>query len=437
MSIRGGGVVEWVSCVRFTAAILTVSVGVLAMDHLAEPVLAWETAATVALGGRQVSLSKPVLVTRSKDYCWFPNMTRLANNDLFAVLQKSEDTATCNARSADAIWSGDGGITWTQPTTLALPARGDAYVESMMRSANDSTLLYPYSMYLNDTGNALVGSYQVVSGQPGTRQVTMVENGLTVTGWPRTVATNASFQDPRGDFGFNGQTMRLPNGDYLATLYGHFTDSSSWNLVLAESHDGASWNIRSTIASSANESAILRLKDNRLMCIFRRSSLNPYGQTFSSDDGLTWSTPTPMNNVFSVDPRVEMMADGTLALAGGRPGLDLWLNFDGTGMNWDPIDIRTIHNAEVPNEQITLDYKANATTTSYMKVQPLDDSHLLLMYDRVPCGWDPIPAGSTETNSIWAMQVTILPEPSALMLMTAAGVAGLLACVWRIPRSER
>ena len=44
----------------------------------------------IALKGIEVSVSKPVLVARSKGYLWFPTMTRLANGELFAVL--SPDT---------------------------------------------------------------------------------------------------------------------------------------------------------------------------------------------------------------------------------------------------------------------------------------------------------------------------------------------------------
>jgi hypothetical protein len=262
------------------------------------------------------------------------------------------------------------------------------------------------------------GNYEVVSGQPGKREVRVVKEGLAVTGWPR---PDRSQDEKRGwaGFGFNGQTLPLPSGDYLATLYGKFQGADIpvhvWGLVLAESRDGLNWKIRSIIVdektckafNSASESAIARLKDGRLMCVFRVASGVPYGQTFSSDEGRTWTEPITMAGVFSVRPCLTVMADGMVALSGGRPGLFLWLNLDGTGKDWQQIDILAIHNAACSNEQITSISEPLRQTTSYIKVVPLDDSHLLLIYDRVPYGWKAIPSESTETNSIWAMQVTL------------------------------
>ena len=77
------------------------------------------------------------------------------------------------------------------------------------------------------------GIYQVVSGQRGKREVRLVKEGLTVTGWPR---PDRSFNEKLGlsGFGFNGQTLVSKDGCYLATLYGHFKDAKRYSLVLVE-----------------------------------------------------------------------------------------------------------------------------------------------------------------------------------------------------------
>ena len=46
-------------------------------------------------------------------------------------------------------------------------------------------------------------------------------------------------------------------------------------------------------------------------------------------------------------------------------------------------------------------------TSSYIEVVVLDERHLLYIYGRIPHGWSPIPQGSTETNSIWVVRVTV------------------------------
>ncbi len=61
------------------------------------------------------------------------------------------------------------------------------------------------------------------------------------------------------------------------------------------------------------------------------------------------------------------------------------------------------HNEFVPQEQITDAGKSS----SYTEVVALDEQHLLMIYDRIPHGWAPIPADAPETNSAWVIRVTI------------------------------
>ncbi len=57
------------------------------------------------------------------------------------------------------------------------------------------------------------------------------------------------------------------------------------------------------------------------MNVFRLQSNVPYGQTFSDDDGRTWSEPIAMKEARSVQPSLAVMRDGSLAMTGGRPGI--------------------------------------------------------------------------------------------------------------------
>ena len=107
-------------------------------------------------------------------------------------------------------------------------------------------------------------------------------------------------------------------------------------LVNAESQDGRHWRIRSVIADDQcklkgnegpDEAALCRLKDGRLMCVFRMGFSNtPFGQSFSSDAGKTWSEPVAMTGVFSVCPCLATLPNGPIILTGGRPGIYAWLN---------------------------------------------------------------------------------------------------------------
>jgi len=376
----------------------------------AEPAAAgpatWETVKTVPLAGLRVSLSRPVLVARSKGWLWFPTMTRLSGGELFAVLSTNLDAIVAD-RTAAVTWSGDGGLTWSPLSSI--DPKGDLYSECTLRLAGGDELLYPFNLYPRPGG--MGGIYQVVSGQKGKREVRLVKEGLTVTGWPR---PDRSFNEKIGlsGFGFNGQTLVAKDGQCLATLYGYFKDAKRYSLVLVESRDGVHWKVRAVVAGEhcklqggegPCEAAICRLKDGRLMGVFRLASNVPYGQTFSSDEGRTWTEPVAMANAFSVQPSLAVMSDGKVVLSGGRPGLFLWVNADGTGKDWQRVDILTHHNATHPEERID----QPGHTTSYTEIVALDSTHLIYMYDRVPHSWSAIPKGSADTNSIWALRVTL------------------------------
>jgi hypothetical protein len=361
----------------------------------------WKRAKTVSLPGVKVSLSEPVLVARSKGYLWFPTLIPLANGDLLAVMNDYADMHVKDA-TAQVSWSSDGGRTWS-PTKTALNG-GDPH----LRLPDSDELLLPY--YLFPQGDGVIGApYQVCP--KGKQELMVMKEGVRVSGWPR---PDRSFDAKLGlaGFVFNGQVVELKDNGYLATLYGYFKDTKRYSLVTAESRNGVQWKIRSTIADESCklpgaegpcESALCRLKDGRLMCIFRLNGGARYGQTWSSDEGMTWTEPVAMKDCFSVQPSVTVMKDGTIILSGGRPGLFAWINRDGTGKDWQQLDVRAVHNTAQPKEPIVKDNH----TSSYTEVVSLDETHVLYIYDRIPNGWAALPKDAAETNSVWVMRLTV------------------------------
>lgn len=364
----------------------------------------WETAATLKLDGLDVSLSKPRLVARSSGYLWFPTMTRLSGGELFANFSTNRDEVVAD-RTSSVSWSDDNGLTWSTPSSI--DPKGDLYAETMLRRKDGDELLLPFNLY-PDKGR-MRGWYQTVAGKRGARKVQFFDKALAVSGWPR---PDRSFNEKLGlsGFGFNGQCVPAKTGEYLATMYGYFKDDLRYSLVMVESKDGLDWKYRSLVAGAdcklkgdegPCESVTVRLKDSRLMNVFRLASNMPYGQTFSDDDGKTWSTPVAMNAAHSVQPSLAVMKDGGLVLTGGRPGIFAWINRDGTGKDWLQVDLQSHHNAQHPAEPITSD-----KTTAYTEVEPLDDQSVIVIYDRITNGWNAIPKGSNDTNSIWVVKVS-------------------------------
>ena len=177
----------------------------------------------------------------------------------------------------------------------------------------------------------------------------------------------------------SGGAVRHPSDKYVAVVVVWFLDAEQGPLpgpccrdsVLAfTSDDGFAWTFASEIAGPAsvpnsqegpNETFLTVLRDNKtLMCVFRVDGGDgepdhkhtPYMQTFSTDQGRTWSTPRVMaSDVLSAKPILATLPCGTVLLSGGRPGLRLWENSAGDGQQWTTYDIPTEHNKLMAEQQ--------------------------------------------------------------------------------------
>jgi len=359
----------------------------------------WPTGQTITTDNFNVTLTAPVLVNRSKGYCWFPSMVVLSNGDLMATMSNYADVHTEESTSFNCF-SNDGGRTWSPP--IVAP-----YGEAAIRLPNGDQIFLPYYMWPRPCG--MGAPYKRVPA--GTNDL-LTENEILVTGWPR-ADRKVDEKLTTSGFVFNGDPVALKDGGYLATLYGNFEDDKRYNLVAAYSQDGLNWTIRSIVADhncelagveGPCESAMGRLKDGRIMCVFRLESNVPLGQTWSDDEGLTWTKPVAMNGPFSVQPGMTVMPGGEVAISSGRPGVFLWINADGEAHDWDKIDLVNHHNkycSEGINPEIW------SGSSSYTEVVTLDATTLLVIYDRTPNGWSPLDDGSNDTNSVWVVRATL------------------------------
>ncbi len=369
----------------------------------------------MASEGLHVSVSAPVLVLRRKGECWFPMLMRLANGDVVASISTAGDAhhypkpgALCRSR--------DGGRTWGEPvayshlsyTHLRLPA-GDE-------------LLLPYYLQPLPAGGGIGAPHNVLPGKGGAPR--LVEQPVTVTGWPKEIPKHYAPGAKIAPFVFQGKAIRLRDGGHLATMYGHFAGErkGAHSLVAAESKDGLRWRVRSVIydgtapaaggVSAMNESSLCRLPDGRLMCIARPH----YAQTFSRDEGKTW-TPPVRNRHFGhggVEPALVTMGNGVVAFSGGRPGVVLRFNADGSGKTWQAVDVLAHHNAHRPGEPLVHHAKSRknygwGTPTGYTDIIALDDHTLLMAYDRTASTWPPkaTAARDVDTDSVWVVRVAV------------------------------
>ena len=382
----------------------------------APPPARWKDRPALQLDGLRVTCSEPVLVKRSRWFCWFPSLIRQPDGTLWAIMNAYADIHVSDSFSYLSR-SRDGGLTWDEPRVI-----GDAGLSHLLL-ADGSAVVIPY--YLRPRANGVIGAPCNIISPKG--RLTMRPAGVNVGNWPKPLKSLGADLATAG-FVFNGQVIRGRKDEYLTTLYGHFEGDKKYSLVLAESGDGFAWRIRTVIAGAdcalpgeegPCESALCRLNDGRLMCVFRLASFVPLGQCFSDDDGKTWSKPVAIKP-HSVEPSLADLAGGLLALSSGRPGISVWFDAAGKGADWQTVNILEQHNAAHPQDLINPDSRKawggaeklireglRGFTSSYTELMRLDDNHLLLIYDRLGLGWSAIPDESPETNSVWVMRLRV------------------------------
>ena len=372
---------------------------------MAENAAGWIDSATVDLDGMSVTLSQPRLIGRRRSYFWFPNLWTMSNGDLLSTIAPVPDIHLSGVPYL-VLWSQDGGLSWSEPFVSCDGG------QTLLHLHSGDSILLPYDLRPRPQGAGAPHNHFPA----GQRVFDYVPTGVVITGMPAPVPLVIPGLDVAA-FSFNGQTLWLEDGTYLATAYGHFEGDDRDSIVAVESTDGTNWAVRSVVADAAcpvpgsggpSESAICRLQDGRIMCVFRVESKLPFGQTWSSDEGRTWTPAVTMSGPFSVQPSLAVMGSGAVALSGGRPGLYLWLNASGDGQDWRRIDILAHHNSCQPQEQILYSEDlSRQQTTAYTEVVAVDERTLLYIYDRVPNGWRRIPEDMDDTNSVWLVRATV------------------------------
>jgi hypothetical protein len=169
-------------------------------------------------------------------------------------------------------------------------------------------------------------------------------------------------------------SVRLTSGEMLAVAYattvadreagagnatcvGIYKWQAHWcnsMLVLASSDEGLSWRYRSKISwtsmmghavAGPDEGAITLLPDSTtILSVFRVQEHRNYWQATSVDGGASWSEPIE-TNAWSVFPQLQTLQNGATVLAGGRPGLGLWLLADVAAAEWRFYNLAAEHNA--------------------------------------------------------------------------------------------
>ena len=212
-----------------------------------------------------------------------------------------------------------------------------------------------------------VTQFEVSDADGSFRATSMAGANVTFTGAPRamgciaTACCNCPFRTD------SGQVARLPDGSQVMTMNAFFDpapgrsvhgDGSSVVAYRSNDADGLSWRYLAPVAlaedwdgwsgEGPNESALSLLADgSTLLAVVRLDAGDggaggkPYGKSFSTDGGASWSplanmtAPTGGTLIGTAKPQLALVGS-QLVLIGGRPGNKVWVNADGTGGDaWD------------------------------------------------------------------------------------------------------
>ncbi len=277
--------------------------------------------------------------------------------------------------------------------------------------------------------------------EKGGRRVVIEPRGVRVLDWPWPAAEglgNGFFglepvpglQPVRGNVTlvFDGTALE-EDGRLLATGYGmREGEKVLQNFLFASEDRGRTWRHFAKVADATglpagaegpNEIAMIRLADGDLMVVFRVGSGSAWKlrRAYSHDHGRTWSAPDVLP-AWSVEPSLVRVANGTILLSTGRPGIHLWCATDGRGQAWQQVDIVALHNAWAPDASYRIGQYTDPAypqvapgelwqTSSYTELVEVAPNRLILVYDRSP---KPKPSSPSDLTRIFALPIEVVRE---------------------------
>jgi hypothetical protein len=343
-----------------------------------------------------IQVSEPVVVTRQpsrvwKDnrWLWFPQISRFSTGELMVGFWMSNDERYPEGSDFGGYCiSRDGGRTWGWRRLRGSPAwNRHAFEDGSLIEV--SWLTVPVEPDRPKRVRAILTRFRDGGRWMSQEDATVsfprpvrVEPGIT--GMPdeppsKDLRFAEMGQRPNSSMYFARSMMAMPDRRLLATMYGVWEgDVARRSVVVQSTDEGKTWTYLSTLCDpptveavtgyenqGCEEASLVRLADGRLFSIFRTKSRGMLLQSWSSDEGKTWTRPVSAG-VGSVLPKLLLLSNGVLACSYGRPGVHLMFSLDGTGREWT-------HHTEVP-----LEGRASTCYTDMLEMEP---GEILLVFD--------------------------------------------------------
>jgi len=203
------------------------------------------------------------------------------------------------------------------------------------------------------SGQILTAQFSVATQIPTGISIRMGSSNDVGRTWKSWDSELVQPSDPLAWIRVQRTLMELTDGTLLLTGYGAIKATGAAVSLVFESTDGGHhWAVRSMLRGprGINEMSMVRATDGRLVALIRQAGspsgllqMYPLLQTFSADDGRTWSPltvlapPAGMPNA-GADPNLIMLSNGAMMASYGRPDNSVLISWDGTGRTWDKGD---------------------------------------------------------------------------------------------------
>jgi hypothetical protein len=385
--------------------------------------------AGVAVGSlsqlRLVPASTPSLVAEATTLLYYPLLQHVFNTSTradgeanrVAILLRAQTSADVDVPCADATFvSSDGARSWRATTPETGHSKFGPHVQKRVcypyppSSRGETALCLPYARDAarDAPGLALTADFA------GTLWRLNATTGVLAPVEGEVDTVMVRFSDPYMALGSrrytDGNAIATANGSgWLLTLYataGVHKQAMPLSVHIYHSTDMRNWEFRSRIGLEycASENWIVRLKDSRIMLVFRSElPQRKLFQAFSSDEGKTWTQPSTLSGIgpggdpHAVEPKLVRLAGvGALVLSSGRAGQYVWFADEeaiapggGTvpieAAEWQSFDIQAHHDLAFNSSNPEYCF-ASGLSTGYSSLSALPDGQLVVAYDRMPAG---------------------------------------------------